>query len=169
MAAITDAFALLGLTRSAHVDEGELRRRFLQASRLAHPDLAGGADAATEQASAALNEAHRVLRDPALRAEHLIALLGGPSAQEEGATPAGLLQEQMELREQADEARAAQDLGRLAALREQLSAACQADVDAALLHLSQALTSAEPSALARSARLRLNAARYRRSLLSQLP
>jgi molecular chaperone HscB len=105
-----DHFARLGLPRRFAVDAAELERQYLAWSRAVHPDFhAGGptADlAASMDLSAALNESYTVLRDPFSRAEHLLALEGGPTAAEQKKMPPAFLAEMLEAREQVEEAKA---------------------------------------------------------------
>src|SRR6476661_5951843 len=99
----------LGLPRRFVVDAGDLERAYLARSRAVHPDyhLAGpSADlGASLELSAALNEAYNTLRDPFARAEHLLALEGGPSAGEHRQMPAAFLAEMLEAREEIERAR----------------------------------------------------------------
>ena len=67
---MTDAFARLGLTRCAALNEETLKTAWLEHGRAAHPDQAGG-DAAL---SAEINEAYDVLREPESRLKHLLEL-----------------------------------------------------------------------------------------------
>jgi DnaJ domain len=67
---VTDHFAVLGFPRRPHIDPSALKSAYLaQAARL-HPDSANGDDARFTE----LQEAHRVLGQPALRIRHLIEL-----------------------------------------------------------------------------------------------
>ena len=104
-----DFFHRLGLPRRFAVDAGELERAYLARSRAAHPDyhLAGSsADLnASLELSAALNEAYNTLRDPLARAEHLLALEGGPSAAEHKQMPPAFLAEMLDAREEIEAAR----------------------------------------------------------------
>jgi molecular chaperone HscB len=106
---MTDHFARLGLPRRFALDATELEREYLSRSRAAHPDyhLAGRtADlGASLELSAALNEAYAALRDPFARAEHLLALHGGPSAAEHKQVPPAFLAEMLEAREEVEAAR----------------------------------------------------------------
>src|SRR5688572_11143294 len=99
----------LGLPRRFVVDAGELERAYLARSRVAHPDyhLAGAsADlGASLELSAALNEAYNTLRDPFARAEHLLALAGGPTAAEQRQMPPAFLAEMLDAREEIERAR----------------------------------------------------------------
>lgn len=104
-----DAFDRLGLPRRFFLDPGELARAYLARSRAVHPDyhLAGpSADlGASLELSAAVNEAYNVLRDPFRRAEHLMALAGGPSASEQKQMPPAFLAEMLDAREEVERAR----------------------------------------------------------------
>lgn len=108
---MTDHFERLGLPRRFSVDRGELERAYLALSRAAHPDfytLTGGDErAASEATAAAVNEAYATLKDPFRRAEHLLALLGGPTATEVKDVPPAFLMEMMDVREQIEAADAA--------------------------------------------------------------
>jgi molecular chaperone HscB len=106
---MTDHFHRLGLPRRFVLDAGELERAYLAHARAVHPDyhLAGAsADLnASLELSAAVNEAYNTLRDPFTRAEHLLALAGGPSASEHKQMPPAFLAEMLDLREQLETAR----------------------------------------------------------------
>jgi DnaJ-domain-containing protein 1 len=80
---------------------------------MAHPDL-GGEDGA--QDSAALNDARATLADPERRANALLALLGGPTKEEDNALPDGFLMDMMEVREELEAAHASSDAGETARL-----------------------------------------------------
>ena len=104
-----DHFHRLGLPRRFVLDAGELERAYLAHSRAVHPDfhLAGSSadlDASLEL-SAAVNEAYNTLRDPFARAEHLLALVGGPTAGEHKQVPPAFLAEVMDAREEVELAR----------------------------------------------------------------
>jgi DnaJ-domain-containing protein 1 len=68
-----DCFQLLGLRPQAALDLAALDEAYLAATRLAHPDQAGGSD----QASAGLNAALEILRNPITRLKHLLDLHSG--------------------------------------------------------------------------------------------
>jgi molecular chaperone HscB len=108
---MTDLFERLGLPRRFSVDAGEVERNYLARARECHPDLHGlttdEEKAAALERSASLNRAYATLADPARRAEHLLALLGGPTAGQEKSLDQSFLMEMMETREQMDELRAA--------------------------------------------------------------
>lgn len=106
-----DHFHRLGLPRRFVLDAGELERAYLAHSRAVHPDYhvaRASADlSASLELSAAVNEAYNTLRDPFARAEHLLALEGGPTASEHKQMPPAFLAEVLELREQLESALAA--------------------------------------------------------------
>jgi molecular chaperone HscB len=108
---MTDHFERLGLPRRFAVDAAALERVYLDASRSVHPDFhthgGGGQLSASEAAAAAVNEAYATLKDPFRRAEHLLALLGGPAASEVKDIPSAFLMEMMDVREQIEAADAA--------------------------------------------------------------
>ncbi len=101
-------FERLGLPRRFRLDAAALERNYLARSREVHPDFTGN-DPASLQASAALNEAYTVLREPFRRAEYLLGLEGGPSASEVKQMPAEFLEEMLDLRMQIEEAKADRD------------------------------------------------------------
>lgn len=111
---MNDYFAVFGLPRKLQLDPEELRRRFHELSRVHHPDFHQGASeedqAETLSASALLNRAYRVLRDPVSRVGHLIALEDGRETRD-GAdarprAPVDLLEEIMEVQDALQEAKA---------------------------------------------------------------
>ncbi len=106
-----DAFERLGLPRRFSIDPTVLEAAYLDRSRAVHPDFhhggSGGEQAASETLTAAVNEAYTTLRDPFRRAEHLLALLGGPTATDVKDIPPAFLLEMMDLREEIERADAA--------------------------------------------------------------
>jgi molecular chaperone HscB len=100
-----DHFERLGLPRTYLIDAAALEKNYLERSRLVHPDHTGNAPASLE-ASAALNEAYAVVRDPGRRAEYLLSLAGGPSPAAVSQPPAEFLEEMLELRMVIEEAKA---------------------------------------------------------------
>lgn len=67
---MSNAFALLGLPRTAALDPDALQQAWLTASRATHPDQPGG-DAAR---AAEVNAAHQTLLAPEKRLKHLLDL-----------------------------------------------------------------------------------------------
>lgn len=106
-----DAFERLGLPRRFSIDPVALEAAYLDRSRAAHPDFhhggSGVEQAASEALTAAVNEAYSTLKEPFRRAEHLLALLGGPTAAEVKDIPPTFLMEMMELREEIERVDAA--------------------------------------------------------------
>jgi len=85
-----DHFTLFGLERRFAIDEAALEKSYLDLSRLLHPDrqLAQRSDESLAKRqqralalSAAMNQAYGTLKDPTKRAEYLLKLLGGASAE----------------------------------------------------------------------------------------
>jgi len=75
-----DCFERLGLPRRYDVSRDAIERAYLERAPAVHPDRFASAGSraqrAAMEASAALNEAHRVIRDPVRRAEYLCKLAG---------------------------------------------------------------------------------------------
>src|SRR5262245_42660667 len=95
-------FERLGLPRRFALDPAELERNYLARSREVHPDHAGN-DRASLEASAALNEAYTILRDPFRRADYLLTLEGGPTAAEQKQAAPEFLEEMLDLRMRIEE------------------------------------------------------------------
>ena len=168
-----DYFDRLGLPRRFAVDAGDLERAYLARSRAVHPDYhAGGssADAAASlELSAALNEAYNTLRDPLARADHLLTLLGGPSAAEDKGQDPAFLAEMMDIRERVEAATPAD----AAAIRGELSGR-EADLlagVAAAFGRVEGLSADDPGRVKLLAGVRrsLNALKTVRSLARTLP
>ncbi len=172
---MTDAFHRLGLPRRFVVDAGELERAYLAHSRTIHPDYhLGGASAdlsASMELSAATNEAYNTLRDPFTRAEHLLALEGGPSAGEHKQMPPAFLAEMLDLREQLEAARGAggTKLDDLAAdFDRRYNGLLHAVGDLFGRYEATATNSPERANLLTQIRASLNAAKYVRGLIRDL-
>ena len=124
-----DYFTYFGLSRRLSIDPADLEQRFRDLSRKFHPDFFYNGPApdklASLERSSYLNDAYRVLKSPAARAEYLLGLEGlSPLKMEAGATgnvkvPAALLEEVFALNEELDEIREAREGG---APREQVTA-----------------------------------------------
>jgi molecular chaperone HscB len=104
-----DHFERLGLPRRFTLDFREVERQYLARSRAIHPDFhqlgATSEQHASLDATARLNEAYSVLRDPFKRAEYLLQLEGGPTASEQKEMPPEFLEEVLELRMAIEELR----------------------------------------------------------------
>lgn len=118
-------FDLFGLPCRYALELDELERRYREASRKWHPDRFGRAPAQERvkvlKRATDFNEAYRVLKSDARRAEYLLKLQGiDLGAEESGRQPAmdpEFLDEVLELREMLLLARAARDELKLSALR----------------------------------------------------
>ena len=128
-----DYFGLLGLERRWRLDRGALERSYLERSQASHPDGFIGQDSGVQRAamerSSQLNQAHRTLRDPVLRAEYLVKLGGVDLDSSDPRTGAprpsqDFLIEMIELRERLAE-------GEAAAVREEIEARAEQSLDAA--------------------------------------
>lgn len=161
----TNHFERLGLPVAFEIDPAALQSHYIAAARLTHPDLADPDEESQVQAmeqSAAVNEAYRILSDPTQRAEYLLHLLGGPSAQDNHSLPDGFLDHVLATREQLTESEAAGQkdaaTSLLAAVREEAAQRLTA-----IAHDFQTTT---PDSLPRI-RVHLNALRYLKRILDQ--
>lgn len=89
-----DVFGVLGLPRRLTIARDVLEERYLQASRLVHPDRHQTADDRTRAlsvaASAAVNRAYRTLRDPVARGRYWLELHGEDLGRDNNRVPPGL-------------------------------------------------------------------------------
>lgn len=158
-------FQRLGMPVAFELDPAILQSHYLAAARLTHPDLADPDEESQVQAmeqSAAVNEAYRILSDPTQRAEYLLHLLGGPSAQDDHSLPGGFLDHVLATREQLTEAEAA---GHEAAANS-LLASVREEAAQRLTAIAQDFREAAPDSLPRIRR-NLNALRYLQRILEQ--
>lgn len=112
-------FEIFGLTPKFAVDRHALDARWKELQREAHPDRFATADAQAQrkamQWSVRINEAYQRLKDPLKRAAYLCELNGAPiEAENNTAMPSAFLMQQMQWREDLDEAQSAADLERMA-------------------------------------------------------
>ncbi len=131
-------FQIFGLPERFALERSELDTRWKDLQRQAHPDRHASADAASQrlamQWSVRINEAYQRLKDPIKRAAYLCELRGAPiEAENNTAMPSDFLMQQMQWREDLDEAEGAEALERMAdevlqARRERI-AALQAALD----------------------------------------
>ncbi len=142
---VADKFAMLGAPRRFDLDEDKLAEQFRALSRKLHPDRFARASPqerrfALEQTTR-LNDAHRTLREPSRRAEHLLELRGIHLASEHESRlpisqpvqmPMEFLEEMMEAREELLEAKHGPDgkaaMAKLGAAMESKRAATLAKV-----------------------------------------
>ena len=109
-----DHFCLFNLPRRYRIDSAVLDREYRALQSAVHPDRhAAGGTAGSRlalQASARVNEAYATLRDPAARGAYLLGLHGLESlAETDTEMPTEFLVEQMERREEIEQARSAGD------------------------------------------------------------
>ena len=116
-----NAFEVFGLSPSVDLDVPALDARYRELSLKAHPDRVP-AERRLEavQQTTSLNEAVKVLRDPARRALHLLALKGVDL--ERVSMPMDFLERILEQREQLEVAKAKKDLPRARALAAEIGA-----------------------------------------------
>lgn len=160
-------FELLGLAPAFDVDVDDLRTRYLRTARLVHPDRLSGDDdgSAALRLSARVNRAYEVLADPALRAEYLLELAGGPSAAQDKGVAQDVLLETLDIREQIADALAAGDVAALRRWRDELAARHAAGLDRAA-GLARRLPGDEP--LRVELRMTLNGLKYITKMLQEL-
>jgi molecular chaperone HscB len=113
-------FELFGLARAFRLESDRLERSYREIQSQVHPDRFAHAGDAERRASlqwtTRVNEAYRALKDPVLRAKHLLELHGVDVAFETNtAMPADFLMQQMELREALESAKDTAHLDRLRA------------------------------------------------------
>ena len=114
----SDDFELFGLERRFAQDRAALDARWKELQREAHPDKFAAQGAAAQriamQWSVRINEAYQRLKDPLKRAGYLCELQGVPvNAENNTAMPGAFLMQQMQWREELDEATTVDDLQRI--------------------------------------------------------
>jgi len=134
-----DHFALFGLPARFALDEITLEQAYRRVQEQVHPDRFAAAGAAERrvamQWSARANEAYRTLRSPLRRAAYLCERHGQPiDAESNTAMPADFLMQQMQWREELDEARTGDGAAARALARE-----VEARRDAVLARVADAL------------------------------
>ena len=130
-------FELFGVAQQFAQDRATLDARWKDLQREAHPDKFAAQGAAAQrvamQWSVRINEAYQRLKDPLKRAAYLCELAGSPiNAHSNTAMPTAFLMQQMEWREELDNAR---DDVTLSALRENVDAAQRELIHACAKHL----------------------------------
>jgi molecular chaperone HscB len=134
-------FELFGLEPRFGIDTVELERVYRDLQSQVHPDryahLPESQRRLSMQWATRVNEAYRTLKQPLSRAQYLLEINGVDTRHESNtAMPPDFLMEQMEWREAAAEARAAEDTEGLERLHQRLDAQAdslfaqvQADID----------------------------------------
>lgn len=113
-------FDIFGLEPRFSIVREALDARWKDLQREAHPDRFATASAAAQreamQWSVRINEAYQRLKDPLKRAAYLCELNGAPiRAEDNTAMPPAFLMQQMQWREDLDDAQSEADLERMAA------------------------------------------------------
>lgn len=137
----TDHFGILGIGRSLVVDRDDLDRRYHDAARLVHPDRHHAGEARALElsvaASAAVNRAHRTLRDPVARGRYWLELHGMPLAQDNNRVPPVLAELVFDTQETLEELRAAPGRPAVRAAAEQACATVRTQVEAHVTALEE--------------------------------
>jgi molecular chaperone HscB len=112
-----DYYRFLGMPRRLRVDAAQLEATFYQLSRLLHPDRYLRRTPRERQysleATAILNDAYRILRDPVKRAEYVLSQEGFNIGEQRGKdVPPELLEEVFELNEALEELRGGDESAR---------------------------------------------------------
>jgi molecular chaperone HscB len=106
-----DLFAVLGLPRRLAIDSADLERRYHEASRAVHPDRHQTAAPRERElslgASAVVNRAYRLLRDPVARGRYWLELHGTALAEDSKTVPPEIAAEVFETQEKLADLRAA--------------------------------------------------------------
>ena len=84
---MTDFFALFGQPRQPWLDPNVLKEKHHQLTRVAHPDVRGQE---VVEKFEDINEGYRILSDPKLRIQHLLALEGDVSPARDRPLPTDL-------------------------------------------------------------------------------
>lgn len=116
---LSNDFEIFGLPVQFALDRAALDERWKDLQREAHPDRFTTANALAQrqamQWSVRINEAYQRLKDPLKRAAYLCELNGAPiQAENNTAMPSAFLMQQMQWREDLEEASGAADLEHMA-------------------------------------------------------
>ena len=119
-------FELFAVPARFAQDRAQLDARWKELQREVHPDRFAAQGAAAQrvamQWSARINEAYQRLKDPQRRAAYLCELNGAPiEAENNTAMPPEFLMQQMDLREQLDDAHTAEALDEISSESRQLA------------------------------------------------
>lgn len=116
---LSNDFEIFGIAPAFALDRNALDQRWKDLQREAHPDRFAASDAPAQrlamQWSVRINEAYQRLKDPLKRAAYLCELNGVPiQAENNTAMPAAFLMQQMQWREDLEDARSSEALERMA-------------------------------------------------------
>lgn len=159
-----DYFTLFGLERTFDIDTNELEKRFLELSRLVHPDFhtneLDNVMMLSLEITSRMNQAYETLKDPITRAEYLLSLAGGPEARDDKSTPDDLLAYILHLRESFEFAKAQDEHETLADIRQAIDT-LKKQTEEKIYRLARELnTQINNEFLKRELRKQLNAIRY---------
>ena len=152
-------FDVFGLAPSVDIDLTHLESRYRDLSLALHPDrhaqASSGERRLAAERTATLNEAFRVLKDPARRAFYVLKEFGvdleSESANVRPPLPVEFLEDILERREQLDAARAANDLARVATLGQAMSSDMKKALSEAQGALRLRLNADKPEAVSQAA------------------
>lgn len=135
-----DYFSLFGLNKTFELDLHTLEQAYKQLLSLCHPDkYAGKSDFEQKQAlmmASNINEAYRVLEHPLNRAAYLLQLAGIEAESEQQTHfPTEFLMQQMQWREDIDEAKQNDDHEQLLKITQEI----QSDFDLLIVKINQAI------------------------------
>lgn len=110
-AVMPNPFDLLGLRCTFDLDLNTLQAAYRSRAAALHPDRFTDPlqQAEAQLNAAALNDARAVLADDEQRANLVLALLGGPTKEQDRSLPDGFLADMMTIREEMDDALARND------------------------------------------------------------
>ena len=142
-----DAFDVFGLPATFNLDGDEFEKRYIQLSKLTHPDHSNSQDQETSKVllslSALVNSAYQELKSPLSRAETLLTRLERQSGLQCDVKdlPGGFLMEMLELQEELDDFRINPEdhEDRLEKLEEEMEAGIQKIQKELDLHFKEAL------------------------------
>ena len=164
-------YEVFDLPPTFDVDERALQRRYVQLSAATHPDRFPDPVEQAEAAerSAAINQAHRQLRDPEQRARVLLELMGSAEPDDNSKLPPDVLMELMEVREALEEARSRGDEAAIARTVRDARADRKQHLERVGQLFAEAQTASEDTRADLLAQVRdeLNALRYVQRLLEQ--
>lgn len=171
---VPDYYRFLGLERKLSLDPNDLQQRFYRMSRLLHPDRYHRRTPTERQysleATAILNDAYRVLRDPVARAEYVLKELGFQTGGERSKdVPPELLEEVFDLNMALEELREGD-----ASVRPQLEEArkkfldLQGEIDGRLEQLYLRYDATGDRAVLTEIRTILNRRRYIQNLVREV-
>ena len=170
----SDYFSLMSLPERFDLTEEEVRQRFLALNRHTHPDYhmdePPEVQSLSLKMSAAVNDAYRILSDPASRGGYLLELLGGPSSAEDKSVPDGFLPTMMMMQEEIADAAGDDNAEELVRIRDVL----QTQHDGLMRRIAGLFDDYEQAVacdftreeLLREIRQQLNAVSYVKKLLS---